>query len=371
MTYVGEIRDTKVLAPNVRFFYGIDYEQLMLAAAAAPGALCLYVVADYNHLGPRFAGHSSLNYSSAACEGMIAGAGAATAILWLIRDHPELAGEIVSAVINTIRDVTTSVPLPGGGNGETTSGKEIYDKEIEKIAEALRKLNKGELTLDVAKAVAAACVATSAYHSMSALVGVALGPAFCRKPSMAFFIVGADANEAAQHDFDAIFGNVGEGLPARPSWAVLNYTKSGKKLQPGTKIGEGQNKRWYRNLNPCKGQVEVLVTACDEYPYFSARQGSGFSSPRPSIRPIDWDDNSHEGSMLNAMRARCGFESSAPITAASNGTGGTRYLVLPMPEPGLSDVGSLLWKPIQVSSPITVGLCNRGRPGPDPGPGNS
>lgn len=345
----------------------MDFDAVMAAMAvpAAAEAVCEAITAGYNHIGPRFGG-TTLNYSSAACAGMVAG-GAAAALAWLAA-QPDAAGElgsILGSVIHAIQGITdeVSVPSVGGAGGGTTSGDKIYTEQIEAIARSLRDLNRGvgELTLATAKAVAAACLAVSAYNRMSVIVGVPLGPGFCKNPTMPIFIVGADANEAAQHKFDAIFGHVGKGIPARPGWAVLNHAASGKRTSPGTKLGEGQNGRWYRYLAPCAGNVEKFVTDCDEYPYFSSSQGSGFSVPRPSIRPIDADDNQLEGNRLGEMSRRCRFESSAPITATSNGSGGTRYLVLPMPDSGPTDSDSgPFWKRSPFPSPFTFGLCNRG-----------
>lgn len=97
------------------------------------------------------------------------------------------------------------------------------------------------------------------------------------------------------------------------------------------------------------------------HPYFSTEQGSGFSSPRPSIRPIGASDNQLEGTQLQiTLYKRCDLNSATGITAASNGSGGSRFLVIPMPRSGPSDPASLFWKPARMFSSFvpTFGICN-------------
>lgn len=270
-------------------------------------------------------------------------------------------GTLWAGVVNAIRDLDTNIDVPSAGagaGGGTTSGTKIYDETVAAVARSLQRLNKDAkgFTEAAAIATAAACVAAVGYNNMSSLLGISVGIDFCKSPTMPIFVVGTDANAAAQHDFDAIFGNFAKNMPARPKWAVLNYSKR------GTKRAKGQNSSWYANKEPCAGSIEYQVTDCDEYPYFSARQGSSFAVPQPSIRPIDHAENQREGSRLSGMIQRCKFVSSRPITATSNGAGGTPYFVLPTPRPGGSDVG-LFWKPSDLASPITIGLCNRGGSG--------
>lgn len=354
VTYIGEVRDQKVLNPPVAVLYGTDWNKLQTAGLAAEANICALILT--RHPGPPLPG-TSYPASVAACQ-----AGLVTLAIWyFLRDtDPAELGEAIAALWHEIRNATAQVtfPTPGGGGGTTTtSGSQLYDDEITAIAKALRKLNQGvsELTLTTAKAVAAACVATSAYQGMSAMVGVALGPGFCRKPSMPIFIVGADVNEAAQHDFDAIFGHAGKAMAPHPAWAVLNYASR------KDKIAAQQPLRWYRNDVACKDKTGIeLGLDCDEYPYFSTEQGGKPAVPKPSLRPIDSDENQKEGRLLSRkLIQRCSLDTATGITKTSNGSGGSPYLVLPMPISGLSDVPSILWKPIASHAPLTFGICNR------------
>lgn len=378
VSYLNDVRDQQLLKPPVKFFHGADLERLQMLAQADAAYVCFILQTDFGNKGPRL-GNSSINFSTAACIGALSQyaansvQAASAALAWIIAylSRDELA-QLMAAISHGISDAFNEFTIPW--SGETTSGNKIYTQDIQKIADALRRLNKGvtNLTVEAAKATAAACIALSAYKEAYALTGLPLGEDFCTNPSLPMFVVGADAEEAAQHDFDAIFGNFREGKPPRLHWAVLNYAEVGKALVPGTKVGEGQNRRWYRNLPPCKGKVVRDVIDCDEYPYFSARQGSGFSNPRPSIRPIDHGQNKREGDQLGAMIRRCGFESSVGITKTSNGFGGTRYLVLPTPTPSeKTSLGTILWKAPKFASPVTIGLCNGRNSGGGGGTGST
>lgn len=140
---------------------------------------------------------------------------------------------------------------------------------------------------------------------------------------------------------------------------MLNYASSTLKLEAG------QPERWYRYKSACKGKVgKAKGLDCDEYPYFSTEQGGAFAVPEPTLRPINAQQNRKEGTLLvNKLINQCGLETASGITATSNGSGGSPYLVLPMPEPGpLSNVPSLLWEPIADYAPLTFGICN-GRSG--------
>lgn len=343
----------------MRLYYGTDYDALMavLGSPVAAATFCDEVVVRYNDIGPRWE-QSTLNYPSAACTGAIAGVGAAGALAYLL-SRPEFAAllpELLAATTHALGGDATEVAVPDAGNGAgggTTSGAKLADATIGGIARGLRSLNKGvgELDAATAKAVAQACVATAAF-------GVPLGPGFCRRPTMPIFVVGANVNEAAQHDFDAIFGNASKGMLPHPAWALLNYS------DPALKKQAGQTRAWYRGDPDCAGSGTAFGKDCDEYPFFSTEQGGELGNPKPSLRPIDLGANRREGALLtHRLIRRCGLDSAAGITSTSNGTGGSAYLVLPMPVAGGSNVASNFWKPILSHAPLTFGICNRGGSG--------
>ena len=356
ISYLGEIRDRSPVR-TIEIFHGTDHKELMAIAPSAEAEICPIIIAA-NRGEP--VGNTTVSRSAAVCAGILAG-GPALALTYFLQDtDPELLGETLASILNAIRDVNIAVPLPGTGGGATTSGKQYYDGHIDVIARSLRQLNQGvsELTRTTAKAVAAACLATAGYRPVSALVGVSLGPKFCKTPTMPIFVVGANVNEAAQHDFDAIFGNVDKNMPPHPSWAVLNYASAARKTSAG------QPSDWYRNDPLCANTGGSTGNDCDEYPYFSSQQGGSLANPKPSLRPVNLTENRREGSLLyHRLIRRCGLDSATGITKTSNGTGGSAYLVLPMPLPGGSNVGSFTWKPILSYAPLTFGICNRGSGG--------
>ncbi|RYG80055.1 MAG: hypothetical protein EON59_15410 [Alphaproteobacteria bacterium] len=179
---------------------------------------------------------------------------------------------------------------------------------------------------------------------------------------MPIWVVGADVNKAAQHNYDAIFGHTRLGTPRNMSWLTLNYEKAGK---PGgtDKIGIQKRRKWYRNDPKCLGVVPD-VTACDEYPHYASQQGGVYAVPRPSLRVIDAKDNGLEGSYFGARfvtRCAAGLHSGTSLPT-QNATGGTRFLVLAMPRPGSSDPSPTVlgFKPPKLFSPVSFGICKRG-----------
>lgn len=93
----------------------------------------------------------------------------------------------------------------------------------------------------------------------------------------------------------------------------------------------------------------------------STTQGGEHASSKPSLRAVKREHNALEGAQLSGMLTRCKLRSATGITANSNGVGGDPYLVLPMPRGALLPAISNWWRPLDLHSPVTVGLCNRGR----------
>lgn len=132
-----------------------------------------------------------------------------------------------------------------------------------------------------------------------------------------------NAYEAAQHDAEAILG--------RPEWFQLNYMSSAAKA-PQTPP------RWYKaqpywSVSGCNKMSSYQ--ACDEYPFYSTAQGGPvkFGGSGASLKPVDSSQNSVEGSVLGAMvnTGICHMESALPVPRGTPATGGTPFLVIPMP----------------------------------------
>lgn len=70
---------------------------------------------------------------------------------------------------------------------------------------------------------------------------------------------GADAAGARDHDIDALAG--------RPDWVLLH------RWLADTKVSLGVQRQWYRAFDPCNVDYDGSVINCDEYPFFSSREG--------------------------------------------------------------------------------------------------
>ena len=132
------------------------------------------------------------------------------------------------------------------------------------------------------------------------------------------FVSGGDnANEASEHDLEAIWAN--------PGWVHLNY------LQPEDR----GNRHWYSSEPECTTNV-VANTDCDEFPFFSTFQGGGQAVPRPSLKRISSSSNRSQGASLSHFYRTCGIspgEGFYIIPVPLSVTGG-----LPYPTGGVCDV---------------------------------
>ncbi len=297
------------------------------------------------------------------CSGSVLGQTAVAALMLAIAaSDPNGIGALINGVTAAIANSDVPIPLPGGG---TTSGRGEYQREIDEIADELLRINRNLRQLEGARAIATS-IAAACFAQVVAIVSEHISsaspidPDFCRAPDLPIFIVGDDAREAAQHDFDAIFGNPANDMPARPQWALLNYASS------RVKRDAGQRRGWYGNDPECKGKTFVgSGLECDEYPYFSTEQGgapqpNGPAPIKPSLRAINADHNGIEGRALGRfVTSQCDLQSATGITSTSNGSGGDRYLVLPTPQVSFSSLFSYFKPPIPAVSPVTIGLCNR------------
>jgi hypothetical protein len=132
-----------------------------------------------------------------------------------------------------------------------------------------------------------------------------------------------DAYEAALHDRDAI--------SLRPEWAQLNYMSSAAKKPQVARD-------WFRvtpysAISKCKDKDIAL--ACDEYPLYSTTQGGPveFGGTGASLRPVSRLHNTTEGSVFGAMvsTSACEMKSAPSVSQGVPATGGTPFLVVPMP----------------------------------------
>lgn len=133
-----------------------------------------------------------------------------------------------------------------------------------------------------------------------------------------------DAHEAAKHDFDAIASN--------PQWFQLNYMSSAAK--------EAQmSRQWYTrepyySASGCKARQGVAQ--CDEYPLYATTQGGPMErgGSGASLRPVNGDQNEAEGRVYGAMvtTSVCEMVSAPPVPKGTPATGGTSFLVVPMPD---------------------------------------
>lgn len=92
------------------------------------------------------------------------------------------------------------------------------------------------------------------------------------------------ADEASQHDVEA--------LAQHPRWAIL------------TRGSNGAARGWYRNMAECKADDKTSLD-CDEFPFYSTKEGGGNSTPTPSLKLISASANRSQGSSLNAFFKQC------------------------------------------------------------------
>jgi len=125
-----------------------------------------------------------------------------------------------------------------------------------------------------------------------------------------------NGREAAEHDIEV--------LGQEPGLIRLNYE------DPNGKTG----RTWYQNIDPCP-QAEFLVTACDEYPFFSTEQGGPLMNLRPTaalpgLKVISWGHNSSQGASLRVFYDKCNMTTRTPV-AGQNSQGGDQFIALPLP----------------------------------------
>jgi hypothetical protein len=109
--------------------------------------------------------------------------------------------------------------------------------------------------------------------------------------TLPIFISGDEVPTATQHDIEALDGY--------PAWIKLNYESSAAK--------EGKVSRtWYTGLGGCSG-TKPAESSCDEYPFYATQQGGPEDSPEPSLKWVNEEDNSKQGSKYSGFVSACGM----------------------------------------------------------------
>jgi hypothetical protein len=141
----------------------------------------------------------------------------------------------------------------------------------------------------------------------------------------AVLVPGGKANfgkEAAAHDAAVI--------ATHPTWVKLTYMSGGQKLASGVTTG------WYNNAPYKTGCANKKSTQqCDEYPLYATSEGGPNAwnlAGSDVLRPVLTADNRTEGLAYSAMitTTACNMES-ATANGSGGGTGGTSFLVVPVP----------------------------------------
>jgi hypothetical protein len=140
----------------------------------------------------------------------------------------------------------------------------------------------------------------------------------CGREGLPIFLTGSDTPESSQHDLDAILGLNGE--TPHPQWVSLNY------VNEANQVG---SRGWYRDDPACDGSSQPDKLDCDEFPFFSVRQGGPSAQPVPSLRVLPSGDNRSQGSRLGTFYGLCGMQSGT--NSGGGVVGGDRFLLIPVP----------------------------------------
>lgn len=119
----------------------------------------------------------------------------------------------------------------------------------------------------------------------------------------------ADVKEATDHDIEALVGN--------PAWVQLNYR---------SRADNPSTPKWKDSDPICKAKTSVQD--CDEFPGYATLQGGGLAVPRPSLKAVNSDQNSAQGTKYYQFVTTC------------HATDGRAFLWVPVPE-GLDTVPTL------------------------------
>lgn len=133
-------------------------------------------------------------------------------------------------------------------------------------------------------------------------------------------ITGGDMPHTARHIRDAQLGH-GSSLVRSPFWLNRDERTAGKGAR-----------RWYRNMQQCNSGSRTQFAAangnrgaCDEYPFYSTRQGGRRNYPSiVSLRLVNLGEAGRQGALIRTFYRRCGVRQQ-PVTKS-------RFISLGVPE---------------------------------------
>jgi len=85
--------------------------------------------------------------------------------------------------------------------------------------------------------------------------------------------------------------HIAASLTMEPSWAELHYVPS----KPG-------DHSWYRTMGICSPSSDPNnLTTCDEYPFFSTREGGPSAHPQPSVIEVPRNETQPQGTSMSSF----------------------------------------------------------------------
>jgi hypothetical protein len=223
----------------------------------------------------------------------VAGTGT-TAVLWWLEHQ---------ATVQVLSPDWPTTPWPDAQVPAIPDLPQVWQGAVINLADYYKLSAQGKnLTQAAAETIAAACLWNASR--------ITDGLDACR--SLPVFITGSDVAEATDHDLEAIVGH--------PQWVKLNYEASGAK---------NGSHSWVNSVEPCDGATPS-GKQCDEYPLWASEQGGPLAIPTPHLRYVDATDNQLQGSRYSSFIGSCGLRTGTPQEGA-NATGGTAFLVVPIP----------------------------------------
>jgi hypothetical protein len=219
-------------------------------------------------LADEAAGKSAMEF----LQRLIAG-GALTTVLYLANEGQHAQDQ----------QVAPPVPIPEDApSGSRPDSPNPWSQAVQALAAALISANlDADLSTPQAEDIAARCLRLTNRAGIN-------GYRKCRE--LPIFVTGSTTPEPTQHDFDAIFHK-------NPSWTLLHYEGGADTGKPGS--------GWYTGRDGCTAAEKPAEgrTECDEFPYFSTREGGPPNDLRaePSLRWVDWLQNRSQGGSLSAF----------------------------------------------------------------------
>lgn len=277
---------------------------------------------------------SSVHDQSRVCEAQLAQgkaltdilrlvglAGGGTAILWWLQHDATRRALDPPATPSAPEWDETNAPSKDDNQPPKAGPLLSYSTEVEELATELEVKNP-ELNRVQVRQAARQCVWAVGQHANAAR----------RCIDLPIFLTGVDAADARDHDHTALRSLP---IPHRWQWLRLNREQSSTKDRPPG---------WANLEAECAGKTDPGVIACDEYPFFGTEQGGPLAQasgyPRPHLEPIDWSDNSLQGTRysqfisdnfnqsLSPPLRGCNLATGTP-RQGQNSTGGAPFLAIP------------------------------------------